>query len=304
MNYDAVLIAGPTASGKSKVALGLAELLGAAIVNADSMQVYRELRVLTARPSDDDMARIPHHLYGHVSVHEAYSVGRYASDALCVREERSNIAGPMLFVGGTGLYFEALTQGLADIPAITETSRKTIRARYAKLEAPAIHAVLARCDPETARSLRPSDTQRILRALEVYEATGAPLAYWQKRKGRPVLQGMSVAKFFLDVPRELLRERIAARLQVMIAEGALEEVASIQGLDPALPAAKILGLRELSSLREGTVSVDAAIARIAILTGQYAKRQATWARQHMRDWASVRAIEPHTIIAEILTQIA
>ena len=303
MNYDAVLIAGPTASGKSKVALGLGEAINAAVVNADSMQVYRELRVLTARPSERDMSRVPHHLYGHVSVREAYSVGRYASDALRVREEHASSTRQLLFVGGTGLYFEALTQGLADIPSIAETSRSSTRARYGRLEAPALHRVLAERDPETARSLRPSDKQRILRALEVLEATGAPLTHWQKRKGQPVLKGMRVAKFFLDVPRELLRDRITARLQAMIAEGALEEVGSIEGLDPALPAAKILGLREFTALREGRFKADEAIARVATLTGQYAKRQSTWARQRMSDWTSIRAIEPHTIIAEILTQI-
>src|SRR5690348_8124040 len=224
MSYDAVLIAGPTASGKSRVALAVAETLGAAIVNADSMQVYRELRILTARPSDRDMARVPHYLYGHVSVHEAYSVGRYMNDATRTREELKNSGAALLFVGGTGLYFGALTEGLADVPPIPEIVRTTIRDTYARLEGTAVHAALAERDPETARTLRSSDRQRMLRALEVLEATGTPLSRWQKQQARPVLEGMRIAKFVIDVSRETLRARIAARFETMIEEGALDEV--------------------------------------------------------------------------------
>jgi tRNA dimethylallyltransferase len=303
MKYDAVLIAGPTASGKSQVALALAEALGAVIVNADSMQVYRELRILTARPTAADMARAPHYLYGHVSVRDAYSVGLYIADVQRLRRELRDAGKPLLFVGGTGLYFEALTKGLADIPPVPGTVRSAVRAKFGRLEGPAIHAVLSERDPEMASELRPSDRQRMLRALEVIEATGRSLACWQKQKTTPALQGMRLGKFVIDVPRELLRERISSRLRSMISHGVLEEVAVLERLDPALPAAKILGLRELIALRAGYLPEEDAAQKVAILTAQYAKRQVTWARQRMADWTWERADEPHTIIAEILQKL-
>ena len=303
MQYDAVLIAGPTASGKSQVALSLAEALDAVIVNADSMQIYRELRILTARPSAADMERVPHYLYGHVGVRDAYSVGRYMLDVQRLRHEVRDAGKLLLFVGGTGLYFEALTKGLADIPAVPETVRSAVRAQFASQNGPAIHALLSERDPEMASELRPSDRQRMLRALEVIEATGHSLAFWQKQKPTPALEGMRLAKFVIDAPRELLRARISSRLQSMIGEGVLDEVAALEGLDPALPAAKILGLRELIALRAGHLAEEDAIRKVAILTAQYAKRQATWARQRMADWAWERADEPHTIVAEILKKL-
>src|SRR5579859_4470124 len=203
MKYDAVLIAGPTASGKSQVALSLAEALDAVIVNADSMQIYRELCILTARPSAGDMERVPHYLYGHVGVRDAYSVGRYMLDVQRLRHELRGAGKPLLFVGGTGLYFEALSKGLADIPPVPETVRSAVRAQFGRLEGPAIHAALSERDPEMASELRPSDRQRMLRALEVIEATGRSLACWQKQKPTPTLEGMRLAKFVIDVPREL-----------------------------------------------------------------------------------------------------
>ncbi len=284
MAVRAVLIAGPTASGKSRAALALAQATGGTVINADSMQVYREARVLTARPSDADMARAPHLLYGHVDAGEAYSVGRFQSDALQALEKTN---GTAIFTGGTGLYFSSLTEGLAEIPPVPAPVRAAARARLGEIGLAALHAELAARDPATAAGLRASDPQRVLRAYEVFEATGRPLAHWQKTKGRPVLEGLPVARFVIDLPRPELRARIDARFRVMLDEGALEEAAALEGLDPALPAAKILGLRELWALRSGKLGREEAIRSAVTATRQFAKRQSTWFRNRMADWTWV-----------------
>jgi tRNA dimethylallyltransferase len=304
MNHDAVLIAGPTASGKSQIALSIAEALGAEIVNADAMQIYRELRVLTARPSDEDMARVPHRLYGHVSVREPYSVGHYQADAARVFEETRKNSRATIFVGGSGLYFSALTNGIADIPPIPESVRAAVRAKFGNAAGLAIHSELAERDPDMAKNLRASDRQRMIRALEVLEGTGRSLSFWQKGPATPVLRDMSVKRFVLDVPRDILRERIESRFRAMIHSGAIEEAGALATLDPSLPAAKILGLRELIALRGGQMSEEDAIARAVTRTGQYVKRQVTWARHQMADWPRIGPGDPDKIIAEILTQVA
>jgi len=304
MTYDAVLIAGPTASGKSQAALAVGSAIAAGIVNADAMQIYRELRILTARPSDDEMARAPHRLYGHVSVNEAYSVGRYQTDAAQVLKDLRDDCRVPVFVGGTGLYFTALTKGLVDIPPIPASTRAVVRAKFDALGADTFHRELMNSDPATAGKLRASDRQRMLRAAEVLEATGRPLAIWQQGPSRPVLDRLRVAKFVLDVPRETLRARIEARFRRMVGQGALDEIAALEAIDPALPAAKILGARELMALRKGLVADDVAIARAITLTCQYAKRQATWARHRMADWTWISETESNKIIAEILRHLA
>lgn len=281
MAIRAVLIAGPTASGKSRAALALAQAVGGTVINTDSMQVYREARILTARPSDADMACAPHLLYGHVGVREAYSVGRFQADALRALEQTR---GTAIFTGGTGLYFAALTEGLADIPPVPAQVREAARARLEEIGVAALHAELATRDPATAAGLRASDPQRVLRAYEVFEATGRPLAHWQEAKGKPVLGDLPVAKFVLDLPRPELRARIDARFREMLDEGALEEAKALEGLDPALPAAKILGLRELLALRHGKLGREEAIQKAVTATRQFAKRQSTWFRNRMADW--------------------
>ncbi|HEX4293299.1 MAG TPA: tRNA (adenosine(37)-N6)-dimethylallyltransferase MiaA [Rhizomicrobium sp.] len=281
MAIRAVLIAGPTASGKSRAALALAQAVGGTVINTDSMQVYREARILTARPSDADMARAPHLLYGHVGVREAYSVGRFQADALQALEKTR---GTAIFAGGTGLYFAALTEGLTDIPPVPMQVRAAARARLEEIGVAALHAELAARDPATAAGLRASDPQRVLRAYEVFEATGRPLAHWQEAKGKPVLGDLPVAKFVLDLPRPELRARIDTRFRAMLDEGALEEAKALEGLDPALPAAKILGLRELSALRHGRLGGEEAIQKAVTATRQFAKRQSTWFRNRMADW--------------------
>ena len=296
MNVDAVLIAGPTASGKSAAALALAEEFGGAVINADSMQVYREARILSARPSDADMARVPHLLYGHAGVRERYSVGRYQADATRALGETRALGRLPVLVGGTGLYFTALTEGLADIPPVPAAVRQAAREKLAALGVAGLHAELGRRDPETAARLRPSDPQRVLRAYEVFEATGRPLAFWQREAGEPVLKDLRLAKFVFDPPRPLLRERIEARFRAMLAAGAREEAAALKGLDPALPAAKILGLRELWALEDGSMSEADAVTAAVTATRQFAKRQMTWFRHRMADWMWGAASDVSNII--------
>ena len=280
-----MLIAGPTASGKSAAALALAEACVGAVVNADSMQVYREVRILSARPSDADMARVPHLLYGHAGTSERYSVGRYRIDAAAALAEVRAQGRMPIFVGGTGLYFAALTDGLADIPAVPAAIRQEAQGKLAALGVAALHAELAARDPETAAQLRPSDTQRVLRAYEVFEATGRPLASWQREAGVPVLKNLRLAKFVLDLPRPLLREPIEARFLAMLAAGACAEAAALKGLDPTLPAAKLLGLRQLWALDDGVIGEADAVAAAVTATRQFAKRQSTWFRHRMTDWS-------------------
>ena len=302
MSVDAVLIAGPTASGKSAAALALAEALNGVVINADSMQVYREARILSARPSDRDMARVPHLLYGHVGVAERYSVGRYQIDAVAALAEARALGRLPIFAGGTGLYFAALTDGLADIPSVPGAIRQRVRDKLDVLGVAGLHAELARRDPETAAQLRPSDPQRVLRAYEVFEATGRPLSSWQREAGTAVLAGLGLACFVLDVDRFELRERIAARFQFMLAAGARAEATALKGLDPTLPAAKLLGLRELWALNEGLMSEADAVTACVIATRQYAKRQVTWFRHRMPDWRWLEGGESGNIVT-IMRQV-
>lgn len=279
-----MLIAGPTASGKSAAALALAEATGGIVINADSMQVYRELRILSARPSEADEARAPHLLYGHVAAAERYSVGRYQLDAAKALSEAQAQGRLPIFVGGTGLYFAALTEGLADIPQIPADIREQARNRLQELGVAGLHAELAARDPETASGLRPSDPQRVLRAWEVLEATGRPLFGWQREAGKPVLQDLKLARFVLDIDRFELRERIKQRFLAMLEHGALEEALALKSLDPTLPAAKILGLRELLALQSGELAREDAVTMAVTATRQFAKRQVTWFRHRMEDW--------------------
>jgi len=293
MTVDAVLIAGPTASGKSDAALALAQRIDGVIINADSMQVYREAPILTAQPSAADKARAPHRMYGHVGACEVYSVGRWRDDAiaaLATLEGRTPI-----FVGGTGMYFMALTDGLAAIPAIPPEVRDAARALLDEIGVEALHARLAARDPLTASKLRPSDPQRTLRAWEVFAATGRPLAAWQDAPTTPVLKNRKIAAFVLDPPRPILRARIAARFAAMVDEGGLAEAVALSGLDPALPAAKLLGLAPLQALAAGTLSKDQALEAAITGTRQFAKRQMTWFRHRMPHYSWLDPLESNII---------
>jgi len=281
MKFDAVLIAGPTASGKSAAALELAEQIGGAVINADSMQVYREAPILTAQPSAADKARVPHLLYGHVSAREVYSVGRWRDDAAKALAEARAMDRVPIFVGGTGMYFMALTDGLSHIPATPDDVRDDARALLDDIGVEALHARLAERDPLTASKLRPSDPQRVLRAYEVFESTGRPLVEWQDAPGEPVLKDAKLAAFVLDPSRDMRRALIAERFEKMLDAGALDEACALEGLDPSLPAAKLLGLRPLQALAKGTLTQAEALDGAITATRQFAKRQMTWFRNRM-----------------------
>lgn len=298
ISADAVLIAGPTASGKSAAAMALAEAIGGDIINADSMQVYAEPRILTARPTEEDLQRVPHLLYGHVSVTEAYSVGRYQSDAARALEQVRGWGRVPIFVGGTGMYFGVLTDGIANIPPVPAELRARVAARRKEVGAEAFHVELAARDLESAERLRPSDTQRVLRAYEVSEATRRPLSEWQREIGRPVLAELTLARFVLAPPRNKIYACIDTRFDRMLENGAMEEAIALAGLDRTLPAAKILGLRELLALHAGAMSLEEAKAAAKQATRNYAKRQLTWFRNRMSDWTWIEATEmSHTIAA-------
>jgi tRNA dimethylallyltransferase len=283
---SAILIAGPTASGKSAAALALAERLGSTVINADSMQVYRELAVLTARPTREDEARAPHRLYGTVPAGEAYSVGRWLEDAARAIEEATSGGRVPILVGGTGLYFKALLEGLAPVPDIPREIRAAWRERAEALGAEGLYRELAARDPAMASRLKPSDAQRLVRALEVIDATGISLGEWQGGNASPLLPAEAVAKLVIAPEREALYAAIDARFDAMFAAGALEEVRALAalGLDPGLPAMRAHGVRELAAHLGGACSLEEAVVKAKTETRRYAKRQMTWLRRFMQDW--------------------
>lgn len=284
----ALLIMGPTASGKSALALAVAERVGGEIVNADSMQVYRDFRILTARPSPQEEARAPHRLYGHVDAAELYSTGRWLAEALAaIAAIRGRGATPIL-VGGTGLYFKALTQGLADIPAADPDLRDALRERAAREGAPALHAELAARDPATAARLAPNDAPRILRALEVLETTGESIGAFQAATHAPLARE-EWAGLALAPARDALYAAIDARFDAMLAAGALDEVRAFAArrLDPALPAMKAHGAPALMAHLRGELSLAEAAEIGKRDTRRYAKRQFTWIAGQMPDWPRV-----------------
>jgi tRNA dimethylallyltransferase len=286
----ALLIMGPTASGKSALALALAERIGGEIVNADSMQVYRDFRILTARPSPGEEARAPHHLYGHVDAAELYSTGRWLTDALAAIAAIQARGHAPILVGGTGLYFKALTQGLADIPAADPEMRAALRERAAREGAPALHADLARVDPVTASRLEPNDAPRILRALEVFETTGESISALQAATA-PALPRDQWTGFTLAPDREALYAAINARFDAMLAAGALDEVRAFvaRKLDPAFPAMKAHGAPALMAHLRGEMPLPDAAEIGKRDTRRYAKRQFTWIAGQMPDWPRVAA---------------
>ncbi|MFP4539106.1 MAG: tRNA (adenosine(37)-N6)-dimethylallyltransferase MiaA [Dichotomicrobium sp.] len=282
----AIVIAGPTASGKSAFALDMAERHGGMIVNADSMQVYEELNILTARPGPADTGRVPHRLYGFRSGAEPYSVGQWLEDAAEALAEARRSGHVPIVVGGTGLYFKALFEGLSPVPEIAQEIRAYWRDRAEQADAPALHAMLAARDPAAAAQLRPSDTQRILRALEVIDATGHSITAWQERAGTPLLDESRTRKFVVAPERAALYRACDTRAERMIAAGAADEVAALLGqdLDPSLPVMRAIGVRPLTAYLRGEIDLPAALLRLQTETRRYAKRQLTWARRNMISW--------------------
>jgi tRNA dimethylallyltransferase len=294
----AVLIAGPTASGKSALALRLAQRIGGTVVNADSMQVYRDLRIITARPTPQEERRVPHRLYGHVDAAVNYSTGQWLREAGAVLDELARAGRAAIFVGGTGLYFKALTAGLAAVPPIPADIRAAVRARVRSEGAPALHAELEKLDPATARRITVNDRSRISRALEVVLATGRPLSDWHREGMPPLLDPARVAKVFITCERKELVRRIEARFAAMLEAGALEEVRTLAArkLDPSLPAMKAHGVPWLIRHLKGDISLEAAAAGAIMDTRRYAKRQLTWFRNQMKDWPWVEAAEAEKAI--------
>jgi tRNA dimethylallyltransferase len=290
---SAVLIAGPTASGKSALAMALAERIGGTIVNADSMQVYRNLRTITARPAPEDEARVPHRLYGHVDEAENYSVGRYVLDAKTAIDEVIAAGRVPILVGGTGLYFKTLLTGLAAIPATPPEVRTAYRARLGADGIESLYAELQERDPVTAARLMPRDRSRILRALEVVEATGRTISDWHREGMAPVIEADRAVKVFLDVERAQLVKNIEARFARMIEDGALDEVRALdaRALPETLPAMKAHGVPWLRRHLRGQISLDDATAGAIMDTRRYTKRQATWFRNQMDGWEWVRPEE-------------
>ncbi len=292
---SAILIAGPTASGKSALALRLACALGGVVINADSMQVYRDLRVLTARPDRDDEATAPHRLFGHVDGAVNYSAGLWLAHASVALNEARRDGRLPVFVGGTGLYFKALTRGMSAIPPVPEDVRAKVRSRAAGVPAADLYASLMHRDPATAARLRPSDPQRILRALEVFEATGKSLASFHATRTLPVLDAKDVFAVFLATEREVLKARIDARFEVMLQAGALQEAAELRErrLDPALPVMRAHGVPHLIAHLKGEISQAEAARRAKLDTCRYAKRQLTFARHQLASfrWLTGQAAE-------------
>ncbi|WP_062011072.1 tRNA (adenosine(37)-N6)-dimethylallyltransferase MiaA [Aureimonas sp. AU4] len=279
MRPDAILIAGPTASGKSALAVRLAKHWGGVVVNADALQVYDGLRILTARPRDDEMEEVPHHLYGHVPPDRPYSVGEWRTDveALISRLPADTIP---VFCGGTGLYFRALVEGLDDLPSVPDTIRAYWRERSEHDPIPLLHRELERRDPAAALKIRPTDRQRVVRALELVESTNRPLAELQRKRGAGLYDPNRAKAIVLTPPREALRDRIAQRFHAMLCDGAMDEaLAFANRFDGSAPLAeKAIGLRELLAAGHGGTALDQAVELSIIRSRQYAKRQETWFR--------------------------
>ncbi len=296
------LIAGPTASGKSALALRLAEAIGAEIVNADSMQVYADLAVLTARPSPAELARAPHHLYGVADAAEAWSVGRWLTAVRTTLQDIARRDRAAVVAGGTGLYFRALTAGLADIPPAPVAVRDAVATRYAAQGEAAFRAALAEDDPASAARIQPGDRQRLIRAASVMQASGRPLSAW-RAAAPPVLRPGAWRGVVLDPPRSALYERCNARLAQMANMGGLDEVAALltRGLDAELPAMKALGVREFAQHLQGRRTLAEALAESQLQTRRYAKRQSTWFRNQTLDWPRIGAPAPQDQWTELQT---
>ena len=293
--FRAILIAGPTASGKSALAIRLANDLNGVIINADSMQVYKDLQVITARPSDEEEAQAPHRLYGVIDGSEACSAVHWAEMAMIeIQNAWDNEQLPIL-VGGTGMYFKVLLEGMVTIPPIDESIRQQVRAEVEEFGPQAMHDKLKSQDPAAYERLAPADSQRISRAMEVVLSTGKALSDWQSDPHEGPLTALDreglIAKLVIDIDRGLLYERCDQRLDIMVEEGALDEIKQLlkRQLDPALPLMKALAVPSLSGYLNGDLSFDQAMVDAKTQTRQFSKRQLTWFRNQFTHWERVSA---------------
>ena len=284
-----ILIAGPTASGKSAIAIALARALDGVVINADSMQVYADLRVLTARPSLEEEAAVPHQLFGHVDGAVNYSTGLWLDDVDRALQAARAAGRVAIVCGGTGLYFKALTQGMSAIPAVPDAVRARVRAAAAGHSPSALHARLAALDPLTAAGLRPSDPQRILRALEVFEATGRPLASFQGQRAAPRIAAEETLRYFINPEKPALFARINARFAAMLQHGALDEIRALAArrLDPTLPVMRAHGAPHLMAYLRGEITLEDAAERACVDTRQYTRRQLTFGRNQLGEFVKV-----------------
>lgn len=289
---NAILITGPTASGKSALAVELAKRHDGVVVNADSMQVYDTLRVLTARPSEEEMQGVPHHLYGHVPAGAAYSTGGWLRDVSALLPTLRAAGRLPVFVGGTGLYFKALTGGLSDMPEIPEALRKALRSRLLEEGPDGLYAELAVADPAMAASLNRQDGQRIVRALEVMKATGRSIADFQGQSGQVIIDADEARKIVVLPDRAVLHQRINGRFEKMLQQGAEDEVRALLALDlPAeAPVMKAISVSQITAMVRGEMTRAEVLEKGAAATRQYAKRQMTWFRNQMDDsWERLTA---------------
>ncbi|MBB5739203.1 MAG: tRNA (adenosine(37)-N6)-dimethylallyltransferase MiaA [Brevundimonas aurantiaca] len=282
------LIAGPTASGKSALALKMARETGAVIINADSQQLYADLRILTARPSPEDEAQAEHRLYGVADAAEAWSVGKWSRAALAILAELRAENRPAILVGGTGLYFTALTRGLADIPPVASAVRDQVEADFLVQGEALFRTRLAEIDPAAAQAIEAGDRQRLVRAMSVHAATGRPLTAW-KSQTQPLLAPESWTGLVIEPDRQVLYADCDRRADLMVENDALDEVRRLvaRDLSPALPAMKAVGVRELAAYVSGALDREAAVAALKQATRNYAKRQLTWFRNQCRDWSRI-----------------
>lgn len=309
MKKKVIFLGGPTASGKSALALTLAEQLGGVVINADSMQVYDALRVVTARPDAADEARAPHLLYGYRPAAPACSAADWATDATRAVERAWEAGQLPIVTGGTGLYFRTLIAGISPIPDIPAAVRAEIRARLEQEGAATMHALLTARDPAIARRLEPGDSQRIARALEVEAATGRPLSDWQREPNQGGLDkdpGLDPLRLVLTPARAVLYERCDRRLRLMMTEqGGLAEIAALKAraLDPALPVMKALGVPEFLRHLDGELDFETALMLGQTATRQYAKRQLTWFRNQFPDWTAGDAQLLESLLSNIYSFI-
>jgi tRNA dimethylallyltransferase len=295
------LIAGPTASGKSALALKLAQAVGGEVINADSMQLYCDLAILTARPAREETLRAPHHLFGVADAGDGWSVGRWLDAARAALEDVARWRRTAIVVGGTGLYFRALTHGLAAIPSVPRDVTLRLEREAGAAGELALRPRLALLDPEAEARIERGDRQRLLRALAVAEHTGRPLTQWQSDTEGPLQPG-DWRGVVIEPPRAALYAACDARLAAMFEAGAIEEVRALhaRGLDPTLPAMKAVGVREIIDHLEGRASLAEALAAAQRETRRYAKRQLTWFRNQTPDWPRIDTLDPDQQWLELL----
>jgi len=286
-----LVVAGPTASGKSALAMDLAQAFDGVIINADSMQVYKELRVLTARPSAADEDRVTHRLYGIMPASEPCSVAHWREMAVQQVTEAHAVGRVPVVTGGTGMYIRALMQGLAAIPTVPPAVRQAVQVLYDEEGGGAALQALADVDAETASRLAPGDRQRVIRALEVHRATGQSLSHWLAAGNQGTLDDVSFQAVVLHPPRDTLYRKIDDRFVEMLKQGGMQEVEALlaKELDPALPAMKAVGVRELAAYFAGETSRDDAVAGAQQASRNYAKRQSTWFRNQIPEGKSIFA---------------